>query len=163
LVIGTGPEEQRLLEHAHELGVGDRVEFRSVPYDEMPDLYAQASCMVLASLSTAACSRYLGDLPRCFWEEQFGLVLAEAMAAGLPIVASASGAIPEVTGDAATYFSPGDWRQLAERLAGGPLARPPGQRVEHDNDLVRRYSTATAAKRLASAYDRLLESASARS
>ena len=163
IVVGGGPEEQRLREHAAELGVGDRVEFRSVPYEDMPDLYAQASCVVLASLATAGCNRYLGDLPRCFWEEQFGMVLAEAMAAGLPIVASASGAIPEVAGGAATYFAPGDWRELAQRLAEGPLASPPAQRVEYDSGLIRRYSTAAAAERLASAYDRLLEATSARS
>ena len=73
----------------------------------MLDLYAQASCMLLASLATVGYSRYRGDLPRCFWEEQFGMVLAEAMAAGLPIVASASGAIREVVGDVASYFTAG--------------------------------------------------------
>jgi glycosyltransferase involved in cell wall biosynthesis len=163
LIVGSGPEEARLEEHARELGVGDRVEFQSVSYDEMPELYAQASCMVLASLSTAACGRYLGDLPRCFWEEQFGLVLAEAMAAGLPIVASTSGVIPEVAGEAAEYFSPGNWLEIAQRLAEGPLARPPGARVEHPDELVDRYSTTAAAVRLAGAYDWVLEPVSARS
>jgi glycosyltransferase involved in cell wall biosynthesis len=163
VIVGSGPEEARLREHASELGVGDRVEFRSVPYDEMPDLYARASCMVLASTSAAGCNRYLGDLPRCFWEEQFGMVLAEAIAAGLPIVASASGAIPEVAGATATYFAPGDWLALAQRLVEGPLANPPGQRVEHDAGAIRRYSTAAAAERLASAYDRLFVRASVRS
>jgi glycosyltransferase involved in cell wall biosynthesis len=163
IVVGSGPEEQRLREHAAELGVGDRVDFRSVPYERMPDLYAQASCMVLASLATAGCSRYFGDLPRCFWEEQFGMVLAEAMAAGLPIVASASGAIPEVVGDVASYFTAGDWRELAQLLAAGPLSAPPAQRVEYDRQVVTRFSTAAASERLAAAYDRLIEAASARS
>jgi glycosyltransferase involved in cell wall biosynthesis len=163
VVVGGGPEEQRLREHAAELGVGDRVEFRSVPYEDMPDLYAQASCMVLASLPTAGCNRYLGDLPRCFWEEQFGMVLAEAMAAGVPIVASASGAIPEVIGDVASYFTPGDWRELARLLAAGPLSAPPARRVAYDRHVVTRFSTAAASARLAAAYDRLVEPANARS
>jgi glycosyltransferase involved in cell wall biosynthesis len=156
IVVGSGPEERRLREHAADLGVGDRVEFRSVPYEDMPDLYAHASCMVLASLATAGCNRYLGDVPHCFWEEQFGMVLAEAIAAGLPIVASSSGAIPEVVGSAAEYFVPGDWIGLARKLADGPLARPPGERVAHDPQLIGRYSAEGATERLAAAYDRVL-------
>jgi glycosyltransferase involved in cell wall biosynthesis len=158
LLVGQGPEEQRLRSYAAELGIADAVEFRSVPYDEMPSLYARASCMVLASLATASGGFYLGDIPRFFWEEQFGLVLAESMAAGLPIVASQSGAIPEVAGEAASYFLPGDWMGLATRLVEGPLARPPGERVQHSPELVQRYSTVAAAERLAAAYDRVLES-----
>jgi glycosyltransferase involved in cell wall biosynthesis len=156
LLVGTGPEEARLRSYASELGIEDAVEFRSVPYDQMPSLYARASCMVLASLATASGGFYLGDVPRFFWEEQFGLVLAESMAAGLPILASQSGAIPEVCGDAADYFLPGDWMTIARRLAAGPLARPPGERVEHPPELVRRYSTDAMAERLAAVYDRVL-------
>ena len=52
LIVGSGPEEGRLRAYADELGLGQEVEFRSVPYDEMPALYARASCMVLASLAT---------------------------------------------------------------------------------------------------------------
>ena len=112
--------------------------------------------MVLASLATASGGFVLGDIPRFFWEEQFGLVLAEAMAARLPIVAAQSGAIPEVCGDAAIYFLPGDWLGLASRLAEGPLTLQPGDRAEPPAELVRRYSMDAAAERLASAYDRLL-------
>ncbi|MDF2751800.1 MAG: glycosyltransferase family 4 protein [Gaiellaceae bacterium] len=157
LIVGAGPEEARLRAYAGELGIADAVEFRSVPYEEMPAVFAGASCMVLASLATASGGYVLGDIPRFFWEEQFGLVLAEAMGARLPILASQSGAIPEVAGDAATYFLPGDWIGLARALAEGPLSRPPGERADPPEELVRRYSIASAADRLASAYDRLLE------
>lgn len=156
LVVGSGPEEARLRAYAAELGIADAVEFSSVPYEEMPAVFARASCMVLASLSTASGGYYLGDVPRFFWEEQFGMVLAEAMAAGLPIVASSSGAIPEVAGDSASYFVPGDWPGLARVLAEGALARPPGERVEHPAERVRAFSTEATAERLAAAYDRLL-------
>jgi glycosyltransferase involved in cell wall biosynthesis len=144
LIVGTGPDEQRLRDHARELGVADAVEFRQVPYDDMPALYASASCLVLASLPTRS------------WEEQFGMVLAEAMAAGLPIVASTCGAIPEVAGPAADYFAPGDWPGLAEQLRGGPLSRPPGTRVEHPEERIERFSSRAAAERLASAYETVL-------
>jgi glycosyltransferase involved in cell wall biosynthesis len=158
LLVGQGPEEQRLRSYASELGIAEAVEFCSVPYEEMPSLYTRASCMVLASLATGSGGFYLGDNPRFFWEEQFGLVLAESMAAGIPIVASQSGAIPEVAGEAASYFLPGDWMGLAARLVEGPLAHPPGERVQHPPELIRRYSTVAAAERLAAAYDRVLAS-----
>ena len=156
VVVGAGPEEGRLRRHAEELGIADRVELRAVPYEEMPAVFATASCMVLASLPAAAGGYVVGDIPRLFWEEQFGLVLAEAMAAGVPILAAKSGAIPEVSGDGATYFLPGDWIGLATRLAEGPLSRPPGERVERSASLVSRYSIEAAADRLGAAYDRLM-------
>jgi glycosyltransferase involved in cell wall biosynthesis len=156
LVVGAGPEKDRLRAYADELGIADLVEFRSVPYEEMPQVFARSSCIVLASLATASGGYVVGDIPRLFWEEQFGFVLVEAMAAGVPIVAAQSGAIPEVCGNAATYFLPGDWMSLASRLANGPLARPPGERADPPPELIRRYSIQAAADRLTAAYDRLL-------
>jgi glycosyltransferase involved in cell wall biosynthesis len=145
LVVGSGPEEERLQRYAQELGLEESVEVESnVPYDEMPGVYASASCMVLASLPTRV------------WEEQFGMVLAEGMAAGLPIVASSSGAIREVVGPAARYFTPGDWLGLARELAEGPLARPPGARVGYPAERLAHFSSTAAAERLAAAYDRVL-------
>lgn len=156
LIVGSGPEQGRLTEHAGELGIGGAVTFRSVPYDEMPAVFASASCMVLMSLSTAQAMLHPFDTPRAFWEEQFGFVLAEAMASGLSIIASTSGAIPEVVGGGGRYVAPGDWMGLARELAAGPLARAPGERVMHDPEWLEHYSTRAAAARLAAAYDRLL-------
>jgi len=145
VIVGTGPERDRLARHAHELGVGGAVELRGgVPYDAMPALYAQASCFVLASL------------PTMHWEEQFGMVLAEAMAAHVPVVAAASGAIPEVVGGSGTLFASGDWAGLAGALERGPLAEPPGARRAPEPDRLERFSSGAAAARLAAAYDRLL-------
>ena len=153
VLVGSGPERGRLEQHAAELGVADVVEFTTVPYDEMPGLYARASAMVLASLPRSGCALYPGDIPRCFWEEQFGLVIAEAMAAGLPLVLSSSGAIPEVAGDNAAYFAPGDWMGIARLLAEHPLRSRPATRVRHPVELLERYSVQAAAQRVAAAYD----------
>jgi glycosyltransferase involved in cell wall biosynthesis len=141
-IVGKGPEESRLRDYADNLGIGDAVEFCGfIPYDEMPGVYAGAACMVLASL------------PVWSWEEQFGMVLAEAMATGTPILASSSGAIPEVVANNAELFSPGDWVGLARRLLvvldGAPRESP-------KTELVRGYSTELAAERLAAAYEGLL-------
>ena len=84
------------------------------------------------------------------------MVLAEAMAARLPVVASSSGAIPEVLQGYGQLFAPGDWVGLADALAAGPLASSPGTRREDDSDLVQRYSNAAAAERLGDAYAELV-------
>lgn len=140
LVVGTGPEEPRLRRVARDLGLEDRVEFRgAVPYDDLPALHARASALVLASLGTP------------YWEEQFGMVLPEAMASHLPLVVSTSGAIPEVVGPQAATFAPGDWVGLAGRLAAVERAG----RVAPDRDRLERFSAPAAAERLRAAYERL--------
>lgn len=48
--------------------------------------------------------------------EGFGLPLLEAMACGTPVVAANAASLPEVGGDAAVYFPPGDETALAETL-----------------------------------------------
>jgi glycosyltransferase involved in cell wall biosynthesis len=63
------------------------------------DLLAGATALVLAS-------RYEG----------FGLTAGEAMAGGVPVVATAVGGIPEVVGDAAVLVPPGDIAALAGAL-----------------------------------------------
>jgi glycosyltransferase involved in cell wall biosynthesis len=145
VVVGTGPDEGKLRTLAAELGIADAVEFAgAISYDDMPSVYANADCLVLASL------------PLPDWEEQFGWVLAEAMAAHLPIVASTSGAIPEVLGDDADLFAPGDWTALARALAAGPLAQPPGTRRAPDPARLEALTVASAGARLRAAYDELL-------
>jgi glycosyltransferase involved in cell wall biosynthesis len=46
------------------------------------------------------------------WKEQFGRMVVEAMAAGVPVVAYASGSLPEVVGDAGVLVPEGDRRRL---------------------------------------------------
>jgi glycosyltransferase involved in cell wall biosynthesis len=145
LIVGDGPEQAKLRRYADELGLGAHVELRStVPYAEMPALHRSASCLVLASLPTRA------------WEEQFGMVLAEAMASGTPAVAAASGAIPEVLDGYGKLVEPGDWMSIARALLDGPLARPPGTRVAAPAELLDRYSADAAAQRTRAAYRRVL-------
>jgi glycosyltransferase involved in cell wall biosynthesis len=159
LIVGAGPEADRLREHAAELGLGEAVEIGGVPYERMPAVFAGASAMVLASQSSAGAACHPFDIPHAFWEEQFGFVLIEALAAGLAIVTTTNGAIPEVLADApAELVAPGDWMGIACALAAGPLSRPPSTRVPAPAAVLERYSTQAAAQRLAGAYDRLLSS-----
>jgi glycosyltransferase involved in cell wall biosynthesis len=68
-----------------EHGLRDAVVFTDyVPIEDLPALYAGATCFVFPSLY-----------------EGFGLPVLEAMAAGAPVIAARAGSIPEVAGDAA--------------------------------------------------------------
>jgi glycosyltransferase involved in cell wall biosynthesis len=144
LIVGAGPEERRLLGVIADLRLEGVAQVRGfIPYDELPAVYARASCLVL------------GSLPTPFWEEQFGMVLAEAMAGHVPIVAAASGAIPEVVGESGTLFAPGDWVRLAQALEDGPLSAPPGARREPEPERLERFSSAAATARLRAVYEAL--------
>ncbi len=87
---------------ARALGVGDRVTYSGpLGRGELLQAYAEADILVLPSLF-----------------EPFGIVLLEAMATGLPVVASRVGGVPEVMEDGKTGFlvQPGNARALAEAL-----------------------------------------------
>ena len=144
-IVGSGPEEGRLRAYANELGLGDAVTFTpTVPYGEMPARYASATALVLASLPTRT------------WEEQFGMVMVEALAAGTPVIAAASGAIPEVLGGEGRLFEPGDWLGLARLLADGPLASGRAFAPAPNRTRLERYSIDAAARRYRDVYARLL-------
>lgn len=66
---------------------------------ELRQLYARAACLALPSL-----------------HEGFGLPALEAMAAGTPVVAASSGALPEITGGAAIMVDPLDVEDIARGL-----------------------------------------------
>lgn len=106
LVIGQGDQEAVARERAAALGIGARVHFAGhVPYDSIPDHYRAADALVLGSVPT----------PR--WQEQYGMVLIEAMACGLPVIVAASGSIPEVVGPDALLVQPGDAWTTAQAMA----------------------------------------------
>lgn len=101
-VIGDGPEAARLRVLADEQGVGDRVRWLGIRRHVEPYMQA-ADCLVCPSI----------------WAEAAGLVNIEGLAAGLPVVASAIGGIPEIVAEGKTGFlvPPGDVEALADRLA----------------------------------------------
>ncbi|MFZ4394481.1 MAG: glycosyltransferase [Kiritimatiellia bacterium] len=101
---GSGPEEQRLRALAERIGLAAKVIFSRFTYDEMPDAYNLTDVFLLASTA------------RPGWLEQFGYVLAEALASGTPIVTTQHGSISEVVGEAALLVPPSDFLALAEAM-----------------------------------------------
>jgi glycosyltransferase involved in cell wall biosynthesis len=74
-----------------------------------------------AELAELAASAQVAVVPSRY--EGFSLPAVEHMASGTPLVASRTGALPEVTGDAAVLVEPGEPDELAAALAR-LLARP---------------------------------------
>ncbi len=104
-LVGSGEENEALRKLASESGIADRVTLGvRLPSGEMPDFYRSLDVLVLPSLT------------RPNWKEQFGRVLIESMACGVPVLGSSSGEIPNVIGDAGVVFPEGDMEGLRSQL-----------------------------------------------
>jgi glycosyltransferase involved in cell wall biosynthesis len=148
VVVGAGPEEERLRALARDLGVGEALQWLGwVPHDEVPRVLADSDLLVLPS------RRVPGS------QEQFGHVLIEAMAAGLPVVGSSCGAIPEVIGCSEYIFPEGDAEALAQilrRLLTDPQAYEEAAR--HSVERVQAFSNENVARAMSRVWDDILTS-----
>lgn len=116
-ILGSGPACEPLQALARKLGIAPRVKFISwVGSNEMPRFYNSLDVLVVPSLT------------RPNWKEQFGRVLMEAMACGVPVIGSDSGEIPNVVGDAGIIVPENDAAALAGALAD--LSGDPARRRE---------------------------------
>ncbi|WP_265523736.1 glycosyltransferase [Oerskovia flava] len=103
-LAGAGPQEAELRELAAPLG--ERATFLGpLPDTSLPEFYRSLDVLAVPSLETPG------------WVEQFGRVAVEAMACGVPVVASDSGALPDVVGGAGLLVPPGDAAALRDALA----------------------------------------------
>lgn len=138
-IAGDGPERRRLEALRARLGLGERVVFHGrVAAERVPGLLHAADAFVLASR-----------------HETFGVVLLEALACGLPVIASATGGARDIIDpDVGMLVSPGD----AEALAKAMLAlhaeidawrARPGSLRDH---VLERYSPQLIGKRLVDFY-----------
>jgi glycosyltransferase involved in cell wall biosynthesis len=105
LIVGDGPERERFEQQLRAAGLTDRAEFTgAIDFACVPEYFHQMDVMVIPTETTRRI------------REQFGRVIVEAMACGVPVVGSTCGAIPEVIGDAGLIFPEGDSRALAVAL-----------------------------------------------
>ncbi|MBW4665688.1 MAG: glycosyltransferase [Chroococcus sp. CMT-3BRIN-NPC107] len=110
VLCGSGPDEEMLRQEAQKQNVADLIDWRGgVRHDEVPVEMSKFDVLVLPSRSVPD------------WKEQFGHVLIEAMAMGIPAIGSSCGEIPNVIGRPDLVFPEGDTGQLAailERMIG---------------------------------------------
>jgi L-malate glycosyltransferase len=103
IMVGSGVMKDELRRLASKLGMADRIEFAGfVPNERVPEIMQTFD--VLVHPSTVS--------------ESFGVVLLEAQACGVPVVATRVGGVPEVCVDQKTGFlvPPGDPEALAEKI-----------------------------------------------
>jgi glycosyltransferase involved in cell wall biosynthesis len=103
LAGGNGYGGEIVRDFIHRAGLESRVKMLGYVTDDRLDLlYQAASLFLFPSL-----------------EEGFGLPVLEAMAHGVPVVASATSSLPEVGGDAALYVDPRDPDDIAHKIQLG--------------------------------------------
>jgi glycogen synthase len=143
LIVGDGPERAALQKRVEETRLADQVQLLgSLPPAELEAVLSGADVVVVPSLGG----------------EVFGLVVAENMLRGIPVVASDLGALAEVVGNTGFTFRTGSAAELAQQLAKllmnrdlrrrlGNLAR---QRVLHE------YSRSSMIEGHARIYERII-------
>ena len=111
-LLGDGPERARLVARAAELGLAGRVR-----------LIASRDAAGVAAFMSSLDALVLMSRTTRTWKEQFGRVIMEAHACGVPVIGSSSGSIPKVVGSGGWIVPEGDSGTLAtllDRLAGAP-------------------------------------------
>jgi glycosyltransferase involved in cell wall biosynthesis len=140
-LCGSGTSEVELKQEAARQQVEDRVVWQNaVSHDKVPSILRRFDVLVLPSRTIAT------------WKEQFGHVLIEAMAMGIPVIGSNSGEIPNVIGRSDAVFSEGNAEELAGILKR--MICEPGWRKELERYGVRRVHQFYTHERIA---ERLLE------
>lgn len=105
VLIGDGEQRDELKAEIEKPGLKQRAYYAGLlPKDRLLATYPLFDVFVLSSVTTAS------------YVEQFGGVLAEAMACGVPVIGSDNGAIPETVGQAGLVVSEGDPSALAKAI-----------------------------------------------
>lgn len=105
VLVGAGPLREDLGRWIESRQLTNRIEIRAaVPHQDVPRILNEFDVLVLPSQTTER------------WKEQFGHILIEAMACGVPVIGANSGAIPEVIADAGIVFPEANANALRDAI-----------------------------------------------
>ncbi len=104
LILGAGPLESEIRQWIAERKMQSQVIMKLVKHDEVPQTLPVMDVLLCPSQTTP------------FWREQFGRMLIEAFASGVPVMASDSGEIPFVVGDAGLVLPENDEKKWVDTL-----------------------------------------------
>jgi glycosyltransferase involved in cell wall biosynthesis len=146
LFVGGGPMEPDLRRFAAEYPGRVHVE-TSATHDDVPAWLNAMSVLCAPSQTTRR------------WREQFGRMLIEAMVCGVPVIASNSGEMPAVVGDAGVIVDENDaraWAAEIDRALADPAWRQ--ERAERGLERARtRFAWPTVAREHLEFFDTLLD------
>lgn len=146
--VGAGPFERNLRTRITQLNLEGQVRFLPPrKMEELPQVMNALDVLLLASRTTAT------------WKEQFGRVIIEAHACGVPVIGSDSGAIPEVVGQGGLVVREGNPAELAAaicRLYENPtLCLEIGQRGRQQVE--RLYTWKRVAEQMRGVYEKMMQ------
>lgn len=100
MIVGSGGDKKEEIEQLGKKVLGERFSIISVAHEKMPEIYKKASLLVF---------------PTVPWES-FGIVMVEAMASGLPVIATDDPIRREIIGDAGAVVNPNDIEKYSKAI-----------------------------------------------
>lgn len=149
-IVGDGPQREALEQLARELAVGGRTRFEgALPPDEVARRYRACGILIMPAVTD-----WKGE------QEGFGMVLVEGMSAGMAIVATRSGGIPDVVRDGHTGLLVPERDASALATAVRRLLSEPALRARLGNSAARdvreRFDPAHIARTFEGVYQRAM-------
>ncbi|MCJ8277664.1 MAG: glycosyltransferase [Bdellovibrionales bacterium] len=144
LVMGSGPYKEKIERWAKEQDLQDRVQVRLFAHSEVPKVLPVCDLLICPSQT------------RPFWKEQFGRMVVEAFASGVPVMASNSGEIPRVVDKAGVILPEADalaWKKAMAEFLDQPESFQKYRELGLER--VTRYSAASIAEKYKEFYQKL--------
>lgn len=103
-IVGSGPLFNDLVFMREKDRLSEVVIIEKKKYQDMPEVFSGSSFLVVPSRKHPT------------WEEQYGMVFIEAMASGIPIITTRTGAITEVVANCGLYVAENSYQEIAHAI-----------------------------------------------